>query len=33
MLKSVISNTRPSLSLDELYKYECIRAMMNGEKI
>lgn len=33
ILKSVISNTHPSLSLDELHKYESIRAMMNGEKI
>lgn len=32
ILKSAISNVRPSLSTDELSKYERIRAMMNGEK-
>lgn len=31
MLKSAISNVRPSLSADELRKYERIRAMMDGE--
>ncbi len=32
ILKSVISNTLPSLSEKELQKYECIRSEMNGEK-
>ena len=33
LLKAAISNTNPSLSNNELRKYERIRAMMNGEKI
>lgn len=33
LLKAAISNTNPSLSNNELCKYERIRAMMNGEKI
>ena len=33
LLKAAISNTSPSLSNNELRKYERIRAMMNGEKI
>ncbi len=33
LLKSAISNTRPSLSSNELRKYERIRAMMNGEEV
>lgn len=32
MLKSAISNVRPSLSAKELCKYERIRAMMDGEE-
>ena len=31
ILKSVITNTKPSLNANELNKYERIRAMMNGE--
>ncbi len=31
LLRSVISNTRPSLSPDELRKYERIRDLMNGD--
>lgn len=31
LLKSAITNTRPSLNANELRKYERIRAMMNGE--
>ena len=31
ILKSVITNIQPSLSANELNKYERIRAMMNGE--
>lgn len=31
LLKAAITNTRPSLSANELRKYEHIRAMMNGE--
>ena len=31
ILESTIKNTRPSLSVNELNKYERIRAMMNGE--
>ena len=31
ILTSVITNIQPSLSANELNKYECIRAMMNGE--
>ena len=33
LLKDAISNTRPSLSANELSKYEHIRAMMNGEDV
>lgn len=33
LLKDAISNTRPSLSANELSKYEHIRAMMNGEEV
>ena len=33
LLKTAISNTNPSLSNNELRKYERIRAMMNGEEI
>lgn len=33
LLKDAISNTRPSLSANELSKYENIRAMMNGEEV
>lgn len=33
LLKSAISNTQPSLSTNELRKYERIRSMMNGEDI
>ena len=33
ILKSAISNVRPSLNGNELRKYERIRAMMNGEEI
>lgn len=33
LLKSAISNTQPSLSANELRKYERIRAMMNGEEV
>lgn len=33
ILKSAISNVRPSLNDNELRKYERIRAMMNGEEI
>ncbi len=33
ILKSAVSNTRPSLSPAELRKYERIRAMMNGEDV
>ena len=33
ILKTAISSTRPSLSDNELRKYERIRAMMNGEEI
>lgn len=33
LLKAAISNTNPSLSNNELRKYERIRAMMNGEMI
>lgn len=33
ILKSAISNVRPSLNTNELRKYERIRAMMNGEEI
>jgi len=33
LLKAAISNTRPSLSPNELRKYERIRAMMNGKDI
>ena len=32
ILKSVISNVRPSLSTNELQKYERIRTMMNGDE-
>lgn len=32
LLKTAISNTRPSLSANELRKYEHIRALMNGEE-
>ena len=31
ILKSAITNTKPSLNANELNKYERIRAMMNGE--
>ena len=33
LLKAAISNTTPSLSSNELRKYERIRAMMNGEDV
>ncbi len=33
LLKAAISNTRPSLSADELGKYDRIRKMMNGEDV
>lgn len=33
LLKAVITNTTPSLSNNELRKYERIRAMMNGEEM
>ena len=33
LLKTAISSTRPSLSANELRKYERIRAMMNGEEV
>lgn len=33
LLKAAITNTTPSLSDNELHKYERIRAMMNGEEI
>ena len=33
LLKVAITNTAPSLSNNELRKYECIRAMMNGEEM
>lgn len=33
LLKAAITNTTPSLSNNELRKYERIRAMMNGEKM
>lgn len=33
LLKAAISNTNPSLSNNELRKYERIRAMMNGEDV
>ncbi len=33
LLKAAISNTTPSLSENELRKYERIRAMMNGEEV
>ena len=33
LLKTAISNTNPSLSNNELRKYERIRAMMNGEEV
>lgn len=33
LLKNAISKTRPSLNVNELRKYERIRAMMNGEEI
>lgn len=33
LLKSAISDTRPSLSVKELEKYERIRAAMNGENL
>lgn len=33
LLRIAISNTRPSLSANELRKYERIRAMMNGEEV
>lgn len=33
LLKDAISNTRPSLSANELSKYGHIRAMMNGEEV
>lgn len=33
LLRIAISNTRPSLSANELRKYDRIRAMMNGEEI
>lgn len=33
LLKAAITNTTPSLSNDELRKYERIRAMMNGEEM
>lgn len=33
LLRITISNTRPSLSANELRKYERIRAMMNGEEV
>ena len=33
LLRIAISNTRPSLSANELRKYDRIRAMMNGEKV
>ena len=33
LLKDAISNTRPSLSENELRKYERIRAMMTGEEV
>ena len=33
LLKAAISNTTPSLSSNELCKYERIRAMMNGEDV
>ena len=33
LLKAAISNTRPSLSADELRKYDRIRKMMNGEDV
>ena len=33
LLKDAITNTTPSLSYNELRKYERIRAMMNGEEI
>ena len=33
LLKSAISNTQPSLSANELRKYERIHAMMNGEEV
>lgn len=33
LLKAAITNTHPSLSTNELRKYERIRAMMNGEEI
>lgn len=32
ILKSTILNTRPSLSAEELQKYESVRATMNGEQ-
>ena len=33
LLRIAISNTRPSLSANELRKYDRIRAMMNGEEV
>lgn len=33
LLKSAISSIRPSLSVNELHKYERIRAIMNGEDV
>ena len=33
LLKTAILNTKPSLSTNELRKYERIRSMMNGEDI
>jgi transitional endoplasmic reticulum ATPase len=33
ILEDVIKNTKPSVPLLELQKYEIIRAKMNGEKI
>ena len=33
LLKTAILNTKPSLSINELRKYERIRSMMNGEDI